>query len=196
VIGSALFNEGWQDHNGGTFKDIEWPPTGERMTAETFAKFRKEHPEAFVILHTIPPATVETAIAHPGVMIASDAVPYANNTSGHPRGTGTFARVLGVYVREKHALTLMDALGRMSLLPARRLEQISPAMTHKGRVQAGADADLTLFDADKVVDRATYAHPTAPSAGIPYVIVGGTPVVDGGEIVKTAFPGQGVRSGR
>jgi N-acyl-D-aspartate/D-glutamate deacylase len=196
VIGSALFNEGWQDHNGGTFKDIEWPPTGERMTAETFAKFRKEHPEAFVILHTIPPATVETAIAHPGVMIASDAVPYANNASGHPRGSGTFARVLGVYVREKHALTLMDALGRMSLLPAKRLEQISPTMRHKGRVQVGADADLTLFDPDKVVDRATYAHPTVPSAGIPYVIVGGTPVVDGGEIVKTAFPGKGVRSGR
>ncbi len=195
VLGSALFNEGWQDHHGGTFKDIEWPPTGERMTAESFAKFRKEHPEAFVILHTIPPATVETAIAHPGVMIASDAVPYANG-SGHPRGTGTFARVLGVYVREKHSLTLMDALGRMSWLPAKRLEQISPAMKHKGRVQVGADADLTLFDPDKVVDRATYSHPTTPSAGIPYVIVGGTPVVDKGEIVTAAFPGRGVTSGR
>jgi N-acyl-D-aspartate/D-glutamate deacylase len=195
VIGSALFNEGWRDHQGADFKDIEWPPTGERMTAESFARFRREQPQAFVILHTIPPATVETAIAHPGVMIASDAVPY-DNGSGHPRGTGTFARVLGVYVREKHALTLMDALGRMTLLPAKRLEQISPAMKHKGRVQVGADADLTLFDPGKVVDRATYRQPTTPSAGIPYVIVGGRPVVDGGEIVKTAFPGRGVRSGR
>ena len=195
VIGSALFNEGWREHQGADFKDIEWPPTGERMTAESFARFRKEHPTSFVILHTIPPKTVEIAVAHPGVMIASDAVPY-DNGSGHPRGTGTFARVLGVYVREKHALGLMDALGKMTLLPARRLQQISPAMKHKGRVQVGADADLTLFDPDKVVDRATYAHPTVPSAGIPYVIVGGTPVVDGGEIVKTAFPGRGVKSGR
>jgi N-acyl-D-aspartate/D-glutamate deacylase len=195
VIGSALFNEGWRERQGADFKDIEWPPTGERMTAESFAKFRREQPEAFVIMHTIPPATVETAVAHPGVMIASDAVPYANG-AGHPRGTGTFARVLGVYVREKHALTLMDAIGKMTFLPARRLEQVSPAMKHKGRVQVGSDADLTLFDPDKVVDRATYAHPTVPSAGIPYVIVGGTPVVDGGEIVKTAFAGQGVRSGR
>jgi N-acyl-D-aspartate/D-glutamate deacylase len=195
VIGSALFNEGWQDHNGGTFRDIEWPPTGERMTAESFAKFRREQPQAFVIMHVIPPATVETAIAHPGVMIASDAVPY-DHGAGHPRGTGTFARVLGVYVREKHTLTLMDALGRMTLLPAKRLEQISPRMKHKGRVQVGADADLSLFDPAKVVDRATYSHPTLPSAGIPYVIVGGTPVVERGEIVKTAFPGQGVRSGR
>jgi amidohydrolase family protein len=195
VIGSALFNEGWRDRQGADFKDIEWPPTGERMTAESFAKFRSEHPEAFVILHTIPPKTVEIAIAHPGVMIASDAVPYANG-AGHPRGTGTFARVLGVYVREKHALTLMDAIARMTLLPAKRLEQISPAMKHKGRVQVGADADLTLFDPDKVIDRATYSHPTVTSAGVPYVLVGGTPVVDGGEIVKTAFPGKGVTSGR
>ena len=195
VIGSALFNEGWRERQGADFKDIEWPPTGERMTAESFARFRREQPQAFVILHTIPPATVETAIAHPGVMIASDTVPYSNG-AGHPRGTGTFARVLGVYVREKHALSLMDALGRMSWLPAKRLEQISPAMKHKGRVQVGADADLTLFDPNKVVDRATYQHPTLTSAGIPYVIVGGTPVVDGGEIVKTAFPGKGVMSGR
>jgi imidazolonepropionase-like amidohydrolase len=194
VIGSALFNEGWREHQGADFKDIEWPATGERMTADSFARFRREQPTAFVILHTIPPATVEIAVRHPGVMIASDAVPYANG-AGHPRGTGTFARVLGVYVREKHALTLMDALAKMTLLPAKRLEQISPVMKHKGRVQVGADADLTLFDPATVVDRATYRKPTVPSAGIPYVIVGGVPVVDKGEIVQAAFPGKGVRSG-
>ena len=196
VIGSALFNDGWRERLGGDFKDIEWPPTGERMTAESFATFRREQPQAFVILHIIPTNTVDIAVAHPGVMIASDAVPYDANGAGHPRGSGTFSRVLGVYVREKHALTLMDALGKMTLLPARRLEQISPAMRHKGRVQVGADADLTLFDPDRVIDRATYAHPTLTSAGIAYVIVGGTPVIDGGEIVKSAYPGRGVTSGR
>jgi N-acyl-D-aspartate/D-glutamate deacylase len=195
VIGSALFNDGWRERQGADFKDIEWPPTGERTTAESFEKFRREQPAAFVILHTIPPKTVEIAIAHPGVMIASDAVPY-DNGAGHPRGTGTFARVLGVYVREKHTLTLMDALSRMTVLPAKRLEQISPAMRHKGRVQVGADADLTLFDPATVVDRATYAHPILTSAGIPYVIVSGVPVVDGGEIVKAAFPGKGMKSGQ
>jgi len=194
VIGSALFNEGWRDHLGASYADIEWPPTGERMTAESFAKFRREQPSAFVILHVIPDATVTLAIAHPGVMIASDAVPYTNG-AGHPRGTGTFARVLGVYVREKHALTLMDALGKMTVLPAKRLEAIAPVMHRKGRVQVGADADLTLFDPATVTDKATYRHPTEPSQGIPYVLVGGVPVVDHGAIVPAAYPGKGVRSG-
>ncbi|MFX4416386.1 hypothetical protein ABTA36_19695, partial [Acinetobacter baumannii] len=92
-----------------------------RLTAETFERYRKEHPGAAVVLHVIPDASVTYAVAHPGVMIASDAMPFVNN-AGHPRGSGTFARVLGVYVREKHAVSLMDALGKMTILPARRLE--------------------------------------------------------------------------
>jgi imidazolonepropionase-like amidohydrolase len=195
TIGSALFNDGWREHYGADFRDIEWPATGERLTAESFARYRKEAPGTYVILHVIPDASVTLAVVHPGVMIASDAVPYTNG-KGHPRGTGTFARVLGVYVREKHALPLMEALRKMTLLPARRLEAISPAMRHKGRIKVGADADLTLFDPATVSDRATYAEPVLPSVGIPYVIVGGVPVVDHGEVVKTAYPGKGVKSGR
>jgi hypothetical protein len=176
------------------YEDIEWPPTGERLNAESFARYRKEQPGMAIVNHRIPDATVTTAVAHPGVMIASDAVVYING-KGHPRATGTFARVLGLYVREKHALTLMDALAKMTFLPAHRLEGISPAMHRKGRVQVGADADLTLFDPAKVIDRATYQKPTLTSAGIPYVIVGGVPVVDRGQIVPTAYPGKGVLSG-
>jgi hypothetical protein len=194
AIGSALFNPGWQERLAAKYQDIEWPPTGERLNAESFARYRKEQPGMAIINHRIPDATVTTAVAHPGVIIASDAIVYIDG-KGHPRATGTFARVLGVYVRQKHALTLMDALGKMTYLPAHRLERISPAMHRKGRVQVGADADLTLFDPATVTDRATYQNPTLTSAGIPYVIVGGVPVVDRGRIVASVHPGKGVMSG-
>ncbi len=194
AIGSALFNPGWQERLAAKYEDIEWPPTGERLNAESFARYRKAQPGMAIVNHRIPETTVTAAVAHPGVMIASDAIVYIQG-KGHPRATGTYARVLGVYVRQKRALTLMEALNKMSYLPAHRLEAISPAMRRKGRVQVGADADLTLFDAATVIDRATYQKPTLTSAGIPYVIVGGVPVVDGGKIVPSAYPGKGVRSG-
>lgn len=194
AIGSAIFNPGWQSRLGADYKDIEWPPTGERLTASRFDELRAGSPGVAVIIHTIPEASVKAAIADPGVIIASDAVPYVDG-AGHPRGSGTFARVLGVYVREGHSLSLMQALGKMTFLPARRLETIAPAMRLRGCVHVGADADLTLFDPGKVADRATYAHPTLTSVGIPYVIVGGVPVVAAGEIVKSAYPGRGVKSG-
>ena len=194
AIGSALFNPGWQERLAAKYEDIEWPPTGERLNAESFARYRAQQPGMAIVNHRIPEHTVTAAVAHPGVMIASDAVVYIEG-KGHPRATGTFARVLGVYVREKHALSLMDALGKMTWLPAHRLEAISPAMRAKGRVQVGADADLTVFDPMTVTDRATYQNPTLTSAGIPYVIVAGVPVVDRGKIVPAAYPGKGIKSG-
>ena len=194
AIGSALFNPGWQERLAAKYSDIEWPPTGERLNAQSFERYRAQQPGMAIVNHRIPESTVTAAVAHPGVMIASDAIVYIDG-KGHPRATGTFARVLGVYVHQKHALSLMDALGKMTWLPAHRLEAISPAMRRKGRVQVGADADLTLFDPATVTDRATYQSPTLTSAGIPYVIVGGVPVVDRGKIVPAVHPGKGVMSG-
>lgn len=132
------------------------------------------------------------AIGHPGVMIASDGVPYVNGT-GHPRGAGTYARILGRYVREQQVLTLMDALARMTILPARRLEPSVPMMARKGRVAVGADADLMVFDPARVIDRATFAEPALRSEGIPHVLVNGTFVVRDGENVAGALPGRPVR---
>jgi N-acyl-D-aspartate/D-glutamate deacylase len=186
---SAIYDEGWQEKFGITFKDLQWVATGERLTAETFARYRKEG--GSVIGHAIPEEISRLAVADPRVMVASDGL--IENGKGHPRGAGTFARVLGLYVRQQHALSLMDAIRKMSLLPAQRLEKVVPAMRAKGRIKVGADADITIFDPATVADRATFEQPALYSEGIRHVLVGGVFVVRDEKIVAGANPGKAVR---
>jgi N-acyl-D-aspartate/D-glutamate deacylase len=187
-IQSALFDDWatWPDERFGLHHLVA---TGERLTRATFGKARAAG--GTVIIHGRSDEQTRAAIASPLSMIASDG--FIENGRGHPRTSGTFAKVLGKYVREEAAFTLMDALRRMTLEPARRLERRTPAMSAKGRIRAGADADLTIFDPATVIDRATYEDATIPSAGIPYVIVGGQLVVEGGQ-VTSARPGRAIRA--
>jgi dihydroorotase len=189
-IRSAIFDPGWRERLGADFGDIEWGSTGERLTEESFGGYREQG--GTLIAHIIPEEVVETALAHPGVIVASDGVGFVNGRA-HPRGAGTFARVLGRYVRERGILSLTEALEKMTLLPARRLESYVAGMRAKGRVQVGADADLTVFDPATVIDNATFAEPARASSGIVHVIVAGTPVVRGGVVRENTFPGTAVR---
>jgi N-acyl-D-aspartate/D-glutamate deacylase len=187
-IQSALFDD-WESWPDERFAQHQLVSTGERLTRATFGAARKVG--GTVIIHGRSEAQTRAAIASPLSMIASDG--FIENGRGHPRTSGTFAKVLGRYVREEKAVTLMDALRRMTVEPAKRLEKHTPAMLQKGRIKIGADGDVTVFDPAAVIDRATYENAGIPSAGIPYVIVNGQVVVDRGEITQ-ARPGRAVRA--
>jgi N-acyl-D-aspartate/D-glutamate deacylase len=171
---------------------LEWPRTGERLNRETFHKYRQLGGP--VVLHTNTEEMVAVAINSPLTMIASDA--YWENGTGHPRTTGTYSKVLGRYVRESGSLTLMDAIRKMTLMPAQRLQARVAAMRSKGRLRAGADADITILDASRIIDRSTYRDPTVPPVGIRHVIVNGVPIVANGQPVEGVAPGLPVRAER
>jgi dihydroorotase len=88
----------------------------------------------------------------------------------------------------------MDALAKMTIMPARRLERAAPAMRRKGRLQVGADADITVFDPETVIDRATIRDPAQPSEGIEWVLVLGQVVKDPDQVYRDVMPGQAVKS--
>ncbi|MCZ6458900.1 MAG: amidohydrolase family protein, partial [Gammaproteobacteria bacterium] len=186
---SALFDEGWQQRLGNIgYADIQWQDTGERLTADSFERYREKG--GVVIIHMMREEWIDAGIARESVMIASDGMPYA--PGAHPRSAGTFSRVLGRYVRERGALNLMSALQKMTLMPADRLSDIAPAMRLKGRLQVGADADITIFDAGRIIDTATFEADLSFSRGVEYVLVNGTLVVDAGQSVANVFPGRAI----
>jgi N-acyl-D-aspartate/D-glutamate deacylase len=187
---SALFDAGWQQKMGISYKDLQWAKTGERLTEATFKKYRTEG--GAVIIHMIPEEDARIAVADPIVMIASDGMEITG-PKVHPRGQGTYSRVLGHYVREEKVLDLMTALKKMTLMPAQRLEKHAPMFENKGRIRTGADADITIFDPDRIIDKATFDEPLQASEGIQFVLVNGQLVINNGQLVKGTFPGRPAR---
>ena len=187
-IESALFDEGWQDHYGIDYEQLMRPDTGEYLNSNSFAKYREEG--GWVIAFSTPEVSMSAAVQSPLTMIATDSI--IENGKGHPRTAGSYTKVLGDYVRNKGELELSEAISKMTIMPARRLENRSPSFLKKGRVKVGADADLAVFNPDTVIDQSTYTDPTKPPIGMNHVIVNGVPVVANGQLEPGAYPGKGI----
>jgi N-acyl-D-aspartate/D-glutamate deacylase len=183
-VNSALFNPGWQEKFGITYNNLMLPQTGERLTQERFAELHNSSEPHLVVLFNNTMQAVDSVFRDSLVMVASD------GDKGHPRNAGTFCRILARYVRSQGTLTLMDAIRKMSLMPAQMLERSTPSARFKGRLQEGADADVVVFDPLTVSDRSTYQHPMDASVGVEYLLVGGGLIVDKGKLVEGVFPGK------
>lgn len=159
------------------------PATGAELVIRAM-----ERGGASAIYHVMDEGDVERIMRHPFTAIGSDGrLVQPGEGHPHPRWYGTFPRVLARYVRERGVLTLEEAIRKMTVLPADRL-----GLTDRGRIVEGAAADIVIFDPATVVDRATFEAPHQYPDGIPYVIVNGVPVVDGG-VYTDARPGEVLR---
>jgi hypothetical protein len=192
-IRSLMFDPGWEQRWGVTPADLQSTATGKRLTRQEFDALRSGTGPDGVLMHMNTEETLSRALQDPLVMVISDSSDIKDRYS-HPRSAGTHARLLGHYVRETGVLTLPDAIRKMTLMPAQRLETFVASMRRKGRLQVGCDADLVVFDPATVGARATYMDAKEYSQGFEYVLVNGQFVVKKGAIVKDVFPGRPVYS--
>jgi N-acyl-D-aspartate/D-glutamate deacylase len=197
-IHATRFGPGWQQRFDISYGDLQVPGTSERLTQASFDRYRAGRANTLVAAYAIPESDIVTGLQTDWIMIGSDCIleaPKGNDPpDNHPRGAGCFTRVLGHYVRDQKVLTLMAALRKMTILPAQRLEKRAPALTKKGRLQMGADADITIFDPDTVSDQSTVDDPAIAAKGIEYVLVMGQVVKDKTGLHKDVRPGMPVRS--
>jgi len=186
AVNSALFNPGWRERLGIEYSNLVIPDTGEHLTKERFDELHNSSKQQWVLVFANTQEMVDKTIPNPLIMIASD------GAEGHPRNAGTYSRVLAQYVREKKTLTLMEALRKMTLMPAQVLEDSTPAAHAKGRLQEGADADVVVFDPQTITDRSTFEKPMEPSVGVHYLLVAGTPLIADGKMVQDVYPGKAI----
>ena len=139
-----------------------------------------------------PEESVDEAVLNPMTIIATDSI--IQEGKGHPRTAGSYTKILGRYVRERGELSWMEAIKKMTIMPADRLSNRAKAFLKKGRISPGADADITIFNPTTVIDTSTYTNPTTAPEGIDHVIVNGIPVISDGNLQVAMKPGKGILS--
>lgn len=207
LASAEVLSEDQMPSMGLTYSDIA-NPDGTRWTKEIYDDVRKNDPGRPIILYNNQPEAIATWLAMPGVVVVSDGMPVQDSSGNyypwdspyegktvHPRSSGTRAKVLRM-VREQKIMPLMEALSKMSYLHAKYFEELAgiAQFRTKGRLQEGADADIVVFDPDKVTDNSSYrpGEGSLPSTGIPYVLVNGVTVVRESR-VQPVYPGKPIR---
>lgn len=178
-LGTPTYDPGWLERYHCGYDVLEYcegPYKGQRATAETFAELRRDFPKCITVCYVMKEEDIRLAFRHPAVMLASDGL--VNNGQGHPRAAGSFPRFLAEFAR-KGTVSLYQAIEKMTAMPASRL-----GLTNKGRLNVGADADITIFDFEKIRDGATFAEPALEPEGIDYVFLGSRLALDHGKIVR------------
>ncbi len=209
VAADYLHPDNYQKNMGRDYKDIIETATVTPLTKERYEELVKTAPSTSIMFYNATEETVYQALAHPNTVLGSDAFPYSmrdggaaatdwdtpyDAVNGHPRGAGAHARLLHLVREKKIDIPLPLAVSKMTYMIAKFLEDNGVTqMAHKGRIQEGADADITIFDADTVTDNSTMADGGLPSSGIPYVVVNGTVVVRGSEVRNDVFPGKAIK---
>lgn len=210
IVGADyLHPDNYGPNMGRDYKDITEVSNMKPLTKERYEALVKTAPGTSVLFLNATEETVNAALAHPSTVLGSDSYPYTlrkeggpaidwdtpfDEVNGHPRGAGSHARFLRLVREKKVDIPLDLAISKMTYLIARFLEDNGIAqMAHKGRIQVGADADLTIFDAESVTDNATKKDGGLPSTGIPHVVVNGTAVVRDSKVLKDVYPGKPVR---
>ena len=213
VVRAGMFTgPNWKQRTGYTPGSFQLGKN--RLTDEQVDEYQIKAPGTFITWHFLDEnkpeelAILDKSITHPNVMIESDAMPWMHKDGSpyegddwplnpdliaHPRSSGSFAKILGSYVRERKLLTLNEAIRKMSLMPAQLLEDFVPQMKKKGRLQEGMDADIVIFNLKTITNRATYENPTIAASGVQTLLVSGQLVIEKGVLIKEAAPGKAIR---
>ena len=168
MIGATTYDDGWMEryHCGyDVIEMCEGKYKGKRCTKEIFEEERREHPEHLTVCYVMKEEDVDLALRTLNVMLGSDGI--MNNGQGHPRAAGSFTRLFSEFVR-KGKLSLEEAIRMCTAMPAEKM-----GLRNKGNLRAGADADIVIFDPERIKDNATFENPTLPGEGIDYVFING-----------------------
>ena len=219
VVSAAFYQDpDFPRRTGRTYDSLQLVATGYRFQSrEDLLAAAAKNPGELILTHFLNTEgygphqpLLDMSVMYPGGAIASDAMPWVDasgaiytgedwplpdNVFSHPRSSGTFTRFFRQYVRERPLAGLMEAIAKCTLIPCRVIEGSAPAMRRKARLQVGCDADIVVFDPDRIGEQATFQHMNRTAKGVHDLLVNGQPVIAGGSLVIEARPGRPIRGG-